>query len=195
MLITSTPMSAPYVRALVTGSEEQVPTVLPASNVHQAHTRRNARQAQAVGFRGHDSGNVRAVAVVVGRHWIDATRNFAGPVDERDVGHEVAGQCNVHLTVKVGVRCVDSGVDDPDEDAPIAGIDLAGVVGADHREAPLGAVERVHAGSRAAAGLLALADPAAAACDRRSIRNQLLRRGVIGDPADRPLARRRVDGR
>jgi hypothetical protein len=116
---------------------------------------------QAVEGGRHQAGDVGAVPVVVGVGRVDAGRHLAGPVDQRDVGDEVAAQPAVEVGRDVRVAGVDAGVDDPHHHAA-ALVEPVGAArgGVDHPHVPLPVGEGLLAGGRggrALAGELALA--------------------------------------
>ena len=91
-----------------------------------------------------------AVAAVVHGRRIDAGRDLARSVDERDVGDEVPGKARRELAGKVGMRGVDAGIEDADEDAAVTGVDRPGEIRLDHGETPEERVQGVHARRRSA---------------------------------------------
>jgi hypothetical protein len=93
--------------------QEQEAAAQAAADVDQGHLRRHPGGAESVEGGRHQAGDVGAVPVIVGVGRVDAGRHLAGPVDQRDVGDEVAAQPAVEVGRDVRVDGVDAGVDDP----------------------------------------------------------------------------------
>ena len=133
--------------------EEDVAAVLAATDLDERDVRRDTGEAGAVGSRADRAGDVRAVAESsqpIGSLQPRTRR----AVDGRDVGHEVARPRRVEVGREVGVPGVQTGVEDADRHALVAGLHGARAVRAHHLQAPQLLVERVHAGRGGALELL-----------------------------------------
>ena len=113
---------------------------------------------------------MRAVAVVVVVDRVDARGELARPVDDRDVGDEVARLGPVEVGCDVGVGAVDAGVDDADLDGALARLEPVRAVRgrADLPHVPLPVGQRL-GGRRGGASTWPLPDWPAAASSARSL--------------------------
>ena len=105
-------------------------------------SRCDAGHAEAVQRSGDGAGDVGAVTVLVcvGRIGARLVRLLVAlAVHERDVRGEVAAQVRVEVRRDVGMRPVDAGVHDPDEDSLVPALSRVGPVGGgvDHLHVPL----------------------------------------------------------
>ena len=126
--------------------EEEVAGVLAALELDQRDLRCYAGDAGAVRGRADRAGHVGAVPAVVGTDRIETARHLTGAVDIGQVSGEVAGQPEAEVRGDVGVGGVEAGVEHPDSHAALARLDLAGLVGPHHLQAPQLVVQRVQPG-------------------------------------------------
>jgi hypothetical protein len=135
--------------------EEHEARVLTAPDADQRHPGRDPGRAEPVEPGRHQPGNVRPVPVVVDVPGVDAGQDLAGPVDQRDVGGEVAAEPAVEVGPQVGEVAVDAGVDDAHQHPAAPLVDPVGAArgGVDHPHVPLLVGERLLA--RDAPALLA----------------------------------------
>src|SRR4029453_3232328 len=131
--------------------------VLGAPDADQGHLGRAPGGAEPVEAGRDQPGHVRPVAVVVDVLGVDAGGDLAGPVDQRDVGGEVAAQPAVEVGPQVGGVAVDAGGDDADQDpaAPLVDPVRATRGGVDHPHVPLPVGQRLlvgHSPGRLCAG-------------------------------------------
>jgi hypothetical protein len=113
--------------------------VLAGQDVDQGDPGGDAGRPEPVQGRPDQPGDVGAVDIVVLVSRVDAGRVLAGPVDQRDVGGEVAAEGAVEVGLDVGVVAVDAGVDDPHHHPVAALVDPVGAArgGVDHPHVPL----------------------------------------------------------
>ena len=150
--------------------------------------------AEAVGGRADDARDVGAVAVVVGVDGVDAAGHLAGPVDARGCRWR---SCGLSAALKFGamsgwVASMPVSMM-PTRDAALAGLHLAGGLGAHHAQVPHGGVERVHERGARRGGpdeLGSAAEPAEAALRCRADGPGAARADdvlALGDPGEEAL--------
>ena len=107
-------------------AQEQEAAVLAAADADQLDAGSHPGNAKAIRRSGDRARDMGAVAAVVHGRRIDAGRDLARSIDERDVGDEVPGKPRRELAGKVGMRGVDAGIEDADKDAAVTGVDGPG---------------------------------------------------------------------